>query len=70
MLNVEKKLFIESNSGSGLQITPVENGKLQPGDKVVVRLTIRTDREMDYVFLKDLRAGCFEPASQVSGTKF
>ncbi|WP_370862744.1 alpha-2-macroglobulin family protein [Parabacteroides faecis] len=70
VLNVEKKLFIESNSGSGLQITPVENGKLQPGDKVVVRLTIRTDREMDYVFLKDLRAGCFEPASQISGTKF
>lgn len=70
VLNVEKKLFIESNSGSSLQITPVENGKLQIGDKVIVRLTIRTDREMDYVFLKDLRAGCFEPADPISGTKF
>lgn len=70
VLNVEKKLFIESNSGNGLQIEPAENGKLSIGDKVVVRLTIRTDREMDYVFLKDLRAGCFEPANQVSGTKF
>lgn len=70
VLNVEKKLFIESNSGSGLQIEPVENNKLKIGDKVIVRLTIRTDREMDYVFLKDLRAGCFEPAVQTSGTNF
>ena len=70
VLNVEKKLFIESNSGTGLQIQPVTDGKLRIGDKVVVRLTIRTDREMDYVFLKDLRAGCFEPADQISGTKF
>lgn len=70
VLNVEKKLFIESNSGTGLQIQPVTEGKLRVGDKVVVRLTIRTDREMDYVFLKDLRAGCFEPADQISGTKF
>lgn len=70
VLNVEKKLFIENNSGSGLQIVPVENDQLKIGDKVIVRLTIRTDREMDYVLLKDLRAGCFEPASQTSGTKF
>ena len=62
--------FIENNSGSGLQIVPVENGKLRVGDKVIIRLTIRTDREMDYVFLKDLRAGCFEPANQLSGTQF
>lgn len=69
-LNVEKKLFIESNSGTGLQIQPVTADKLRVGDKVVVRLTIRTDRDMDYVFLKDLRAGCFETADQVSGTKY
>lgn len=25
---------------------------------------------MDYVFLKDLRAGCFEPANQLSGAQF
>lgn len=71
VLNVEKKLFIESNSGSGLQIEPVtEKRPLRIGDKVIVRLTIRTDRAMDYVFLKDLRAGCFEPANQISGMMF
>lgn len=71
VLNVEKKLFIERNSGSGLQIEPVtEKRPLRIGDKVIVRLTIRTDRTMDYVYLKDLRAGCFEPANQLSGMQF
>lgn len=71
VLNVEKKLFIETNSGSGLQLVPVTAQRpLHIGDKVVVRLTIRTDREMDYVFLKDLRAGCFEPVNQLSGPEY
>ena len=70
-LNVEKKLFIETNNGQNLQITPVQpNQPLRIGDKVIVRLTVRTDREMDYVVLKDLRAGCFEPANQLSGIEF
>ncbi len=67
-LSIEKKLFVED--GSGQKITPVEGGRLRIGDKVVVRLTVRSDREMDYVCVKDLRAGCFEPVSQISETKF
>jgi hypothetical protein len=42
---------------------------LKVGDKVIVRLTIRADRDMEYVCLKDLRAGCFEPAVQRSGIR-
>ena len=68
VLSIEKKLFVED--GSGQKIIPVEGGRLRIGDKVVVRLTIRSDREMDYVCIKDLRAGCFEPVSQISETKF
>ncbi|WP_455629506.1 alpha-2-macroglobulin family protein [Parabacteroides sp.] len=68
VLNVEKKLFVETNNGTNRQIRPVTPEQpLRIGDKVIVRLTIRTDREMDYVCLKDLRAGCFEPADQLSG---
>ncbi|WP_165154779.1 alpha-2-macroglobulin [Parabacteroides sp. ZJ-118] len=70
VLNVEKKLFVETHNGTNRQIRPVTPEQpLRIGDKVIVRLTIRTDREMDYVFLKDLRAGCFEPADQLSGTE-
>jgi len=71
VLNVEKKLFIETNNGTNREIRPVpDNGTLRRGDKAIVRLTLRTDRDMDYVYLKDLRAGCFEPAQQVSGTRY
>ena len=57
VLSVEKKLFVETNNGTNRQIRPVTPEQpLRIGDKVIVRLTIRTDREMNYVFLKDLRA--------------
>lgn len=69
VLNVEKQLFVETNNGTEQQLRPVTPDEpLRVGDKVVVRLVVRTDREMDYVFLKDLRAGCFEPANQLSGS--
>ncbi|MDR1356677.1 MAG: alpha-2-macroglobulin, partial [Tannerellaceae bacterium] len=68
VLSVEKKLFVETNSGSQLQISPVDADRpLKVGDKVIVRLTIRAGRDMEYVSLKDLRAGCFEPVAQSSG---
>ncbi|MDR0749923.1 MAG: alpha-2-macroglobulin [Tannerellaceae bacterium] len=70
-LSVEKKLFIETGNGALRQITPLTPGSpLRTGCKVVVRLTLRTDREMEYVSLKDTRPGCFEPASQLSGYRF
>ncbi|MDH6357121.1 alpha-2-macroglobulin family protein [Parabacteroides sp. PF5-9] len=70
VLNVEKKLFVETNSGSERQIRPADHNALRVGDKVIVRLTVRTDRDMDYVYLKDLRAGSFEPADQLSGVSY
>jgi uncharacterized protein YfaS (alpha-2-macroglobulin family) len=32
-----------------------------------VRLTLRADRDFEFVHLKDLRASAFEPVDQVSG---
>ena len=34
----------------------------------MVRLTIRSDRAMDYVLLKDIRSACMEPVDQLSRT--
>lgn len=70
-LSVEKKLFVEKSSLSGAELYPVtEKDELKVGDKVVVRLIVQADRTMDYVYLKDLRAGCFEPVSQLSKTEY
>jgi len=70
-LNVEKMLFKEEISASGKMLVPItENDPLKTGDKVVVRLTVRNDRDMEYVLLKDMRATCFEPEEQLSGIRW
>jgi hypothetical protein len=57
VLNVEKSL-----------ITPHQ--PLQTGDKITVRLIVRSDRDMEYVQIKDLRASCLEPARSLSGIQY
>ena len=70
-LSVDKKLFVEKSNLSGPQLYPVtKENELKVGDKVVVRLIVQSDRTMDFVYLKDLRAGCFEPVSQLSQTEY
>lgn len=70
-LNVEKQLFKEVNTDSGKSLSLVtdENG-LEVGDKVVVRLTVRTSQDMEFVHLKDMRASCFEPEQTLSGVRW
>lgn len=70
-LDVEKRLFKEQTDASGRNLVPItENSPLRVGDKVVVRLTVRTDRNLEFVHLKDMRAAAFEPVEQLSGTKW
>lgn len=40
---------------------------LKTGDKVRVTLTIKCDRDLDYVAVMDSRSACLEPAGQLSG---
>ena len=46
---------------------PIDQTKLVKGDKVITRLVVTSDRNLDFVALKDLRAACFEPVNQLSG---
>ncbi len=70
-LNINKKLFLQQNSPTGLKITPVtESTKLVPGDLIKVRIEIRVDRSMEFVHLKDMRAAGFEPVSVLSQSKY
>ena len=67
-LNVQKQLYVECMVNNAPQLQPItEKTVLQVGDKVVSRLSIRTDRPMDFVQLKDQRGACFEPIGSVSG---
>lgn len=68
-LNVEKKLFVERIASDGRKSLRSVSAsmRLKPGDKIVSRLTIRLDRAMDFVHLKDSRGACFEPVGSLSG---
>ena len=63
-LSITKEFYRYANDGS-LQRAEA----FDVGDKVQVRLVIKNNRDLDYVTVKDERAGCFEPVDQVSGCR-
>ena len=65
-LNVDRELFVERNDENGSYLVPIKETELKVGDKVVVNLTIEASQDMEFVFLKDLRAACLEPTEQMS----
>lgn len=57
-LSIEKKISIAGNN-------EYASDSLTVGSRVRVSLTIRTDRDLDYVTIVDERPACFEPESQL-----
>ncbi len=69
-LNITKKLFVEKLTSTGKTMIPVEQTSILKGDKIITRLVITTDRNLEFVALKDLRTACFEPVDQRSGCEW
>jgi uncharacterized protein YfaS (alpha-2-macroglobulin family) len=71
-LAVDKKLYVERTAADGKKsLVPVTDGTpLTVGDRIVSRITIRLDRAMDYVQLKDSRSACLEPEASLSGYRW
>jgi uncharacterized protein YfaS (alpha-2-macroglobulin family) len=70
-LKLSKKLFLVQNTASGPVMTPIVEGTvLNPGDKVRIRIELRSDRDMEYVHMKDMRASGFEPLNVFSQYKW
>ncbi len=70
-LKLNKKLFIERDSKSGKIIEPFdEKVTLKVGDKIIVRIELRVDRNMEFVHMKDMRASGFEPVNVISRYKY
>lgn len=66
-LSVQKALFREQTTASGSLLVPIrEDEEIRIGEKVVVQLTLRSDRNMEYVHLKDMRAASMEPLQRIS----
>jgi hypothetical protein len=70
-LSIQKKLFLKTYTAGGPVLTPVNDGDvLKPGDKIVSRVEIRVDRDMEFVHMKDMRAAALEPEIAVSGYRW
>ena len=70
-LSLSKKLFIERNTSSGKIIEPVtDTNSIHVGDKLVMRVELRSDRDMEYIHLKDMRASTMEPVNVLSSYKW
>lgn len=68
-----------SGQGNGLSVSRQlykgdealnESAPLKVGDKITVRLTVKADRDMDFVQIKADRAACMEPLQAVSGFRW
>jgi hypothetical protein len=70
-LRLEKRIYVQRNTARGPVLdTIAENGTLHVGDRVVVRIVLRSDRDLEFVHLKDMRGACFEPLNVLSGYRW
>jgi uncharacterized protein YfaS (alpha-2-macroglobulin family) len=71
-LQIDKKMFLQAKGNDGKTVLReiTAGSQVHPGDRVTVRFIIRTDRDLDYVHLKDMRAAGFEQLNVISRTKF
>ena len=64
-LSVEKKYYKKVKGPEGTRLTAIE-GVLEPGDEIVARLEIKSDRTYEFVHLSDERPACAEPVDVLS----
>ncbi|WOI22747.1 alpha-2-macroglobulin family protein [Nonlabens ulvanivorans] len=70
-LSVKKKLFKKVMTDSGEKLEEITSeDPLKIGDLITVRLIIKTNADMDFVHLKDMRASGFEPVDVISKYKW
>ena len=81
-LSLKKKLFKVENTNTGEVLTEIKEDKtqrmygvpndnaLKVGDLIRVRIELRTDRPMEFVHLKDMRAAGLEPVNVISSYKY
>jgi hypothetical protein len=69
--SIKKQVLLTEQGDQGPKLIAL-NGtrKLKAGDKLTIRIELRTDRYVDYVHMKDLRASGLEPTETLSGYKY
>ena len=67
-IKISKELFITRNTDKGPVLERfTEGNSIKVGDKITVRIQIQSDRNLEYVHIRDMRAASFEPLNAISG---
>ena len=70
-LKLKKKLFLKTNTNTSEEITEITTKtNLKVGDLVRVRIELRSDRNMEFIHMKDMRASGLEPVNVISKYKW
>ena len=68
-LRIEKKYYKKVHGPKGARLTSID-GVLEPGDELVARLEITSDRTYEFVHLSDERPACAEPVDVLSSYRW
>ncbi|MFK7972097.1 MAG: alpha-2-macroglobulin family protein, partial [Bacteroidia bacterium] len=71
-LSMRKGIFREENTPQGPTLVSIDElaSPLEAGDKLVIRIELRVDRDMEYVHMKDMRASGLEPINVLSRHRY
>jgi len=70
-IKLSKKVFIVRNTEKGELLTEAgSNTTLAPGDLLRIRIELTTDRDMEFLHMKDMRAAGLEPVDVLSEYKW
>lgn len=70
VLSITKNVYKKIKTTSGSELVELSKENLKPGDLVTIQLIIKTENDLEFVHLKDLRASCFEPVDVISEYKW
>ncbi len=66
-----RKIYRRTTTNNGFELTQISpDAPLKVGDVIVIKLELRTDRDMEYIHLKDMRGSGFEQLTQLSAYKW
>ncbi len=72
-LSIEKQLFIKRMTKAGPELVPAAKGgvtAVELGDELVVRLVVKSDRDYEFLELRDHRPSLTEPVDVLSGWRW
>lgn len=82
-LSLKKEIFVVRRTNSGERMTPIaelnsssddnsdeKKESVKVGDKIRIRIELSSDRNLEYVHLKDMRASGLEPVNVISTYKW